>query len=291
MLLEQLRSEKGFTNHEKDVAQFILENLDKIPEMSAGEVAKGSFTSKATVVRLGKKLGLSGYQEFRIKLVEEISQKNRIDRLLENEPITGKSSYEDIIKTLPVLYDKAVTNTRLTLNKNSINRIMNYIRRAECIDIYGEGISYILAQAAAFKFGTLGVESSAYESIHAHYLAARKHKKMVAFLISFTGANRSIIRRAQYLREATNNYIVGIVGPHNEDMRKYCHEIVEIPNRDSLLSLDVVSSFSGVSYVIDIFFSLLLAERYEENAKSALEMMKHVDLLWDGAYETAREEK
>ena len=230
MLLEQLRSEKEFTNHEKDVAKFILENLDRIPEMSASEVAKGSFTSKATVIRLGKKLGLSGYQEFRIKLVEEISQKNRIDRLLENEPITGKSSYEDIIKTLPVLYDKAVTNTRLTLNKNSINRIMNYIRRAECIDIYGEGISYILAQAAAFKFSTLGVESSAYESINAHYLAARKHKKMVAFLISFTGA-RSIIRRAQYLREATNNYIVGIVGPHNEEMKKYCHDIVEIPNR------------------------------------------------------------
>lgn len=38
-------------------------------------------------------------------------------------------------------------------------------------------MSYVLAQAAAFKFGTLGVESSAYESINAYYLAARKHKK------------------------------------------------------------------------------------------------------------------
>lgn len=291
MLLEQLKSEKGFTSHEKDVARFILENLDRIPEMSAGEVAKGAFTSKATVVRLGQKLGLSGYQEFRIKLVTEISQKNRIDKLLENEPITGESTYEDIIKTLPVLYDKAVTNTRLTLNKNSMIRIMNYVRAAECIDIYGEGISYVLAQAAAFKFGTLGVESSAYESINAHYLAARKHKKTVAFLISFTGANRSIIRRAQYLREATNNYVVGIAGPHNEEMKKCCHEVVEIPNRDSLLSLDVVSSFSGVNYVIDIFFSLLLAERYDEHTKSSLDMMNHVDLLWDGAYEKIRKEE
>ena len=41
MLLEQLKSEKGFTNHEKDVARYILENLDRIPEMSAGEVADG----------------------------------------------------------------------------------------------------------------------------------------------------------------------------------------------------------------------------------------------------------
>ena len=165
MLLEQLKSEKGFTNHEKDVARYILENLDRIPEMSAGEVADGAFTSKATVVRLGKKLGLSGYQEFRIKLVTEINQKSRIDRLLENEPITGESSYEDIIKTLPILYDKAATNTRLTLNKNSMTRIMNYIRTAECIDIYGEGISYVLAQAAAFKFGTLGILAVGYSGL------------------------------------------------------------------------------------------------------------------------------
>ena len=74
-------------------------------------------------------------------------------------------------------------------------------------------------------------------------------------------------------------------------MKEYCHEIVEIPNRDSLLSLDVISSFSGVNYVIDIFFALLLAERYEDHTKAALEMMDHVDLLWDGAYEQIKEDK
>ena len=67
-------------------------------------------------------------------------------------------------------------------------RIDRFLQDAECIDIYGTGISYTLAQAAAFKFATLGVESSAYESINGHYLAARKHKKTVAFVISFTGA-------------------------------------------------------------------------------------------------------
>lgn len=66
-------------------------------------------------------------------------------------------------------------------------RIDRLLREAECIDIYATGISYTLAQAAAFKFATLGVESSAYESINGHYLAARKHKKTVAFVISFTG--------------------------------------------------------------------------------------------------------
>ena len=35
---------------------------------------------------------------------------------------------------------------------------------------------------------------------------------------------------------------------------QWCHEIVEIPNRDALLSLDVITSFSGATYILDIFF-------------------------------------
>ena len=279
MLLEKLKDEAGFTNHEKEAARYILANLDKVPGMTSGELARAAFTSKATVVRLSQKLGLTGYQEFRLKLVEEMNQKNRLAQMLESEPIHGKSSYSDIINTLPGLYDKAVTNTRLALDKNRMNRINNVLQNADCIDIYGAGISYILAQSAAFKFATLGIECSAYESINGHYLAARKNKKTIAFLVSFTGANRMMIRAAKYLREATNNYIVGVVGPHNGVIRKQCHEIVEIPNRDSLVSLDVITSFSAATYVMDIFFSLLLSRRYGEHAKSSLEMLLHNNLL------------
>ena len=279
MLIEKLKDQKNFTNHEKDVARYILENPDKIPEMSTGELAKASYTSKATIVRFVQKLDFKNYQEFKLKLVEEMNDKKRIGQLLANEPITDQSSCTDIINTLPLLYDKAVTNTRLSLNKNVINRIHNMLKNSACIDIYGMGISYILAQSAAFKFLTLGIECSAYESINAHYLAARKNKKTVTFLISLTGANRTVIQMAEYLRESTNNYLVGIVGPHNEVISGLCHEIVEIPNRDSLLSLDVITSFSAAVYVLDIFFSLLLSDCYEEHAKSSLEMLSHSDLL------------
>ncbi|MDE6950246.1 MAG: MurR/RpiR family transcriptional regulator, partial [Lachnospiraceae bacterium] len=72
MLLEKLEQGANFTNHEKDVARYILDHPDKAPGMSSAELAEASFTSKATVVRLCKKLGLTGYQEFRLKLVEEI---------------------------------------------------------------------------------------------------------------------------------------------------------------------------------------------------------------------------
>ena len=200
--------------------------------------------------------------------------------------MTAESTYDDIVKTLPALYDKAVTNTRLSLDKNSMKRISQVLQKAECIDIYGTGISYILAQSAAFKISTLGLECSAYQRINSHYMAARKHKKNIAFLISLTGSHHTVICMAKYLREATETYVVGIAGPYHTELKKWCHEIVEIPNRDALLSLDVITSFSGATYILDIFFALLLSKRYEEHARSSMEMLNHLSLLWDETYHT-----
>lgn len=92
------------------------------------------------------------------------------------------------------------------------------------------------------------------------------------------------VQAFQYL--VTETYVVGIAGPYHTELKKWCHEIVEIPNRDALLSLDVITSFSGATYILDIFFALLLSKRYEEHARSSMEMLNHLSLLWDETYHT-----
>lgn len=278
MILEQLKAMQGFTHQEQAVAEYILGHMEDIQGMSSEELARASYTSKATVVRLCKKLGTAGYQELKFQLVSEMVQNIRVNQLLNKEPITEKSSYQDILNTLPKLYDKAITDTRLCMDKNVVIRIFNRIKTANRIDIYGSGISYILAQSAAFKFATLGMECNAYESVNAHYLSAAKKQKSVSFIITFTGANRSMIDVARYLQTTTDTYVVGILGRHNEEIRKWCDEVVEIPSRDSLLSLKVITSFTATTYVLDVFFSLYLALHYEEHVQSALEMVCHESL-------------
>ncbi|VUW96094.1 DNA-binding transcriptional regulator HexR [Streptococcus constellatus] len=209
--------------------------------------------------------------EYILKHLTEFESLSAAD--LAQEPITGDSRYQDIIETLPKIYDKSLTNTKLSLHKTSINRIANYLQQAERLDLYGIGISYLLAQTAAFKFATLGLEVQAYESLNHHYLAARKDQRTVSLLISFTGRNAQIIEMARYLREKTDSYVVALAGPHHADLLPWCHELVEIPNRDALLSLDVISSFTGANYVLDIFFALLLAKRYDHQAATSLKML------------------
>lgn len=289
MILNRLKAMEGFTYQEQAVANYILNNMERIPKMSSDDLAKASYTSKATVVRLCKKLDTEGYQDMKYQLISEIVESIRINQILKEEPITEKSSYSDVIDTLPKLYDKAITDTRLCLDHNIMNRIFNRIKAVSRIDIYGTGISYILAQSAAFKFGTLGMECNAYESVNAHYLSARKKQKSVSFVITFTGANRTMIDTARYLKKTTDTYVVGIVGRYNEDIRKWCDAYVKIPAPSSLLSLKVVTSFTATTYILDIFFSLYLAQHYEEHVKSSLEMVCHESLRTSVDYWGLRE--
>ncbi len=278
MILERLKAGEDFTYQEQAVAKCILEQIEQIQGMSVEELAKASYTSKATVVRLCKKLGVNGYQELKFQLVMEMVENIRVNQLLNQEPITEKSTYQDILDTLPKLYDKAITNTRLCMDKHVINRVFSRLKEADRVFIYGNGISYILAQSAAFKFATLGMECQACDSVNAHYLSAARKKKTVAFIITFTGANRSMIDVARYLKKTTKIYVVGLVGRHNQEIRQWCDEIVEVPSRDSLLSLKVVTSFTAVTYVLDIFFSMYLSLHYEEHVRSSLEMVCHESL-------------
>lgn len=105
------------TPQEQVVASYILENMKIIPALSAQGLAEQSFTSKATVVRLCQKLDFSGFQEFKLQLLAEWHEKQRLDALLSKEPILSNSNSEDLLDILPQIYDKALTNTRYALRK------------------------------------------------------------------------------------------------------------------------------------------------------------------------------
>ena len=194
MLVDKLQEQSDLTPQEQVVASFILENMKMIPSFSAQGLAGKSFTSKATVVRLCQKLGFSGFQEFKLQLLAEWHEKQRLDALLSKEPISSHTNFEDLLDILPQIYDKALTNTRFTLRKQQLPKLINFIEKSDQIIFLGTGISYISAQAAAFKFSNLGLQATAMESLNKHFLALNEGKKTVFFLISFTGKTSPFFR-------------------------------------------------------------------------------------------------
>lgn len=272
MIIDKLERMDDFTSQEKEIAKYILKNPSLIKELSTEELAKATFTSQATVVRLCKKLETKGYNDFKLKLSTEYLETVRVREFLKDEPITKESTYEDIIDIIPKMYDSAITNTKLMLNSNVINRVTNRLKEAKKIDLYGYGISYSVARQASFKFQSIGIDSMAHDGINEHYIAARKdHSYMVAILITFTGKNSSIIKIAKHLR-SYGIYVVGISGYRTSEMLESCNEVIQIDTKKLILSMEVITSVISTQYILDILFSMLLTNNYENNIKASLEV-------------------
>ena len=258
MILEKLRERKRFTNSEKLIAEYVLKHPEQLYQLSVEELGKETYTSKATVIRLCKKLEVNSYQEFKRQVEFEYNELSRISSLLKDEPVDENSTYQDIVKVIPTIYDKSIVQTRLDLDQNKMIQVINRLSQAKRISIYGTGISY--------------KECDAHSGINEHFILSQKNSRQcVAILISFTGNNSEMIKIAKYLKKA-GIYVIAIGGKKGE-LQNYCDIYLNVYSSQDILSLEVITSFTATMYVLDVIFVSLLVKDYQSNVTTALKVI------------------
>ena len=95
-LLRLRERSKSFSNTEREVAEKILENPGLVVDMSIHELARHTFSSASTIVRLCNHTGYSGYKDFRRSLTYELALREQ-SRQTEQKEIHRSDSLEDII--------------------------------------------------------------------------------------------------------------------------------------------------------------------------------------------------
>ncbi len=260
MIIEKLERQNNFTSQEKSIAQFILQSPEAFQQMSCEELGKATFTSKSTVVRLCKKLDVSGYQELKkILYFERNKQKQKTD-----VKIDGKSTFKDILATLPEIYKSSIEEVNLCNNKTLFQRILNRMRRMDQIDFYGTGFGYALLESVAQKLNSFGIESKAYNTLNERYLAANLRKtKLMAFVMTFSGNNPLAIREAEVLKRM-GIYVVGVVGPYADEIGKSCDEVLRLPEKAMQSETGFIRISQCVNYMMDIFVTGMLINDYDE---------------------------
>ena len=271
MIISKLEKKENFTNNENEIADYILKHLDEVHLLSAESLAKKAF------VRFCRKLGVKGYRDFQRSLDKEVEEMMKIKGLLSEEPVNSETKYDEIISIIPSLYERVIGATKLNLDTPVMEKIIEKLKNVKKIEIYGTGISYILAKLASFKFMTLGIESAAYDGLNEHYvISTEKGEKDMALIISLSGNNPYMIRIAEYLKKR-NVFVVGIGNGSSEEIKKACSEYIEIHAPNYILSFEMVSLFTGINYVLDIFFTSLLVLNYYKNINTSLEVSKNYE--------------
>lgn len=186
---------------ERKVAEYIFNNPKKISDLSIRELAEKSGASQAAVVRLCKRLQYKGYKDFRIMIAKDaVNIKDEEDMYTDVEP---GDSISTIIKNISYNNKKSIDNTLEFLSKESVQKAVNAIVKADKVEFCGVGASYVIALDAFEKFTRINKNVIASPDTHMQaQLAANLKKGDVAVAISYTGETRDTYESIKIAKDA-----------------------------------------------------------------------------------------
>lgn len=277
MIIEKLQDKSGFTESEKCIADYIIKNKNQVQQLTAKELAKETLTSKSSIVRFCKKLGVSGFQELKKHIYAEIVLEVKETKNHKLLMIDNKSTYSDYLQSLDFLYQFVVNRMHGQLNHNVMKRIMNRLNKMERIDFYSSGLGHSIGEATAHKYSALGIESMAYSSINEAFWATNKNnQKTAAFVISLSGKNPSVIHIAKSLKRY-GIYVIGIAGHSSKEMKEHCDEVVPMIEGKIPTGMEHMAIVLSLNYIFDLIFTSLYGKRYDRQ----IELYKKVNQVFD----------
>jgi RpiR family transcriptional regulator, carbohydrate utilization regulator len=257
------------SDKEKKIADYILQNPKHIIHSTITEVAEDLNVADATVFRFCKRIGFKGYQALKISLASDIM--TPIQQI--HEEISEKDDEITIANKIFQSNIRTLENTSQILDRTSLKKAVDFLLKANRVEIYGLGGSSVIAMDAFHKFIRTGLKVNTNADIHFQLMSASQlTKEDVAIIISHSGSNKDIIRILQVAKEAGAKTI-GITGfpksalSQNVDVSLYTSS-EETDYRPEALA----SRIAQLSIIDALYVNLMILN--EHKAKSSFEKVR-----------------
>lgn len=149
--IEQLQTHyEALTKTEQKIADYILKNPRCVIAKNISDIARDASSSTAALVRMSKKLGYSGFSEFRFSL-------NRYLLSHGADASTTAENHTDPIAKLVSTYVHYLNQIPSFVSQEQLQTIAEAICHARTISIWGFNRTYQSAQQLAHRLGRLGI--------------------------------------------------------------------------------------------------------------------------------------
>lgn len=191
-VLELIQSQiKSFHASEAAIANSVLKDPHIVARMNITQLAGHSKTSVSSVVRFSKTLGFSGFPEFKLALVGDLSWKSakEIDAELLDGGITPEDNLSEIIKKITFSDARAIESTARQIDIQTFEKVIKQFEKAKTIGLFGLVSSGFVALDFQAKLNRLSKRAIAWTDFHAAMTSiAVLEKGDVLVAISHSGA-------------------------------------------------------------------------------------------------------
>lgn len=234
------------------LANYLLTYDGDYQDLTVGKMCEDLYVSVASATRLSKKLGLNGFKELRVYLIQE-------QQLNSHE----QSKYIDIdgITYLDEI-NNALNATINNLDSKQLERIAQKIIQADKTNCFAYGGSQVTISDFAYKLMRLKHVMTNFSDYHFQYIeAVNSNENTVALAISYSGNTAEVFKLLSESKKVgaytvliTNNTLI---------KEEYIDEVVFVSGSENTHRLHSISSRAAILATLDLLYLKIINTDYD----------------------------
>ena len=237
----------SFSQKEKNIADYILKHKDNIENISITNLSKVTGASTSTITRFSKKINCDSFVQMKIKL---------------NIPFNNSPSKEnELFSAVHNYYTEVIEKTNRLINKKLILKVVEEIKKAKKIYIYGVGSSGLTALEFMQRLLRMGFNVSSITDSHMMIInSAIVAKDDLVIGISISGETKEIIDSLRISQKNGAHTIVVTSFP-NSSIKNFSHDLISIYASDFIHKRDFINTQFSTMYLFDLISTILLSNK------------------------------
>jgi DNA-binding MurR/RpiR family transcriptional regulator len=160
---DRVAAASGLTPTERRIAEFLRSERERVPFLTADDVAGSVGVSRLSVLRTARTLGYAGLAELKRELARALQQATAARRFADTAAHLDDRGDRPLDRALAFQME-ALQETRRTTDPRSIRRAVDLLAKADRIAVYGQETAASLGDAFVQRLRRHGWQALAFKS-------------------------------------------------------------------------------------------------------------------------------
>lgn len=267
-----------FSPSESIIIDYILKKGKDIKNMTIAQIANETYTSSPLFIRIAKKLGFDGWNEFKEAYLKELDYLYLNQEVDANIPFVVNDDIMNIAYNLCVLERETIQDTYSLISHDDLQKAIRLLRNCKYIDVYSRSVHMHIVRSFQERMYILHRHvqlCSLSDELDSTYLMSDQNH--CAIIISYSGHAPHIKHLIETLRKKQTS-IIAITNLEDNELSLLADVTLRMSSRELIYTkiADFASSLS-LKYILDILYSCIFSIHYQQNLDNCIQIAKKLD--------------
>lgn len=246
------------------IADYVLAQPERVVRMSVTELSEATESSDGSVINFCQRLGLSGFQQLKLSLAQELVQPLHFI----HEDLEREDDADTVCRKIFHSGIQALRDTLSVLDPRALSKAVEVLRAAKRIEIYGIGSSAPIAEDAHYRMLRIGLQAKAVTDSHVQAISASRTDPDVAVLtVSHSGATHETVTSTKLAKAAGAKTVV-ITNYARSPIHAHADVVLFTMARETRFRTEAMTSRIAQLCVVDALIAALALADYERSTEA-----------------------